>query len=147
MGAGASETFYVKGWVVRATYVMGAIQLAASLLMLVFGRVLDTGMAMPLVFAFGGSLTVYQAWWTSRTPFAVVDSIGVTVRPALLASPAHIEFGAVRAFARLPPGWLVFLARDGRETRIPLTPLSEQDADLLVHALLEHLTEVSYVET
>lgn len=146
MSEGASQSFYVKTWVVKTTYVMGTLQLVFAIGLAFLERTLGAGPLLPSLFAFGGVLTLYQAHWTSHTPYAKVDSAGVEIRQALLAKPVHVEFRNVRAFARVPPGWLVFLARDGEETRLPLTALADGDADELVSALSQHLTQVSYVE-
>jgi hypothetical protein len=146
MGEDPSRAFYVKAWVIRASYILGALQLVSATLCLAFERTLDLGPLLPALFALGGMLTLYSAHWATRTPYATVDARGVHIKPAMLARSVHVEFRSVRAFARVPPGWLVFLAQDGEETRLPLTPLSDGDADDLVHTLQQHLTEVSYVE-
>lgn len=146
MAGRAEQAFYVQAWMTRATYGIAAVQLVFAVLLVVFGRSLGVGPLVPSLFAFGAVLTGYQAFWTQRTPIAVVDPRGVRIRPALLAGATELPFAEVRAFARIPPGWLVFLARDGSETRVPLTALSEADADALVDALMQHLTEVSYIE-
>lgn len=147
MGNGAPRSFYVQRWMTTATYVLGALQLGFAGILLALGSTLDVGVAIPIVFAIGGLLTAYQAYWTAKTPIATLAEDGVEFRPAMLAREVRIRFADVRAFARIPPGWLVFLAADGSETRIPLTALSEEDAERLVKAVSEQLTEVSYVET
>lgn len=146
MAEGPERAFYVQGWMTRATYAIAAIQLVGSIFLAVFGRTLGVGPILPSLFAFGAVLTGYQAFWTSRTPIAIVDDHGVRLRPALLSAQTDLAFTDIRAFARIPPGWLVFLARDGEETRVPLTALSSTDADALVDELMQHLTEVSYIE-
>jgi len=146
MGVGSVQSFYVQSWMTRATYGIAAFQLVAAVVLAVLADPIGVGPVFPAMFAFGAVLTGYQAYWTERTPIAVIDSKGVTLRPALLAGAKAIEFADVRAFARIPPGWLVFLSRNGDETRMPLTALSEKDADALVEALMQYLTEVSYIE-
>lgn len=146
MGRGEVQSFYVQAWMVRAVYLLGALQLGFALILLVLGNTIDVGPVLPLVFVLGAGLTCYQAYWTSRTPIARLDEEGLELRPAMLARAVRVRFTDVRAFARIPPGWLVFLAADGDETRLPLTALSDEDANRLVGLVRQHLSEVSYIE-
>lgn len=146
MGSSEAQSFYVQAWMVRAVYLLAAVQLGFALVLFALGSTIDVGPVLPFVFLVGAALTGYQAFWTSRTPIATVDTEGVQLRPALLARAVHLRFRDVRAFARIPPGWLIFLAADGEETRLPLTALSEADADRMVALVRQHLSEVSYIE-
>lgn len=146
MGSDGGRAFYVRGWMTRAAYALGAVQLVFAAVLFGLSDVLAVGPMIPSVFVVGGLLTGYQGFWTARTPLVRFDEGGLTLRLAMLARPRSIRFADVRAFARIPPGWLLLLAGDGTETRVPLTSLSESDADAVVRELAQHLTEVSYVE-
>lgn len=142
----APRSFFVQPWMTRATALLGVLQLGGALVLHLLSDVVGTGPVVPAIFAVGGALTLYLGYWTAATPLATVSDEGVELRPALLAAPVTLRFADVRAFAQLPPGWLVFLGVDGEETRIVVTALSEADRKAFLAALLERLTEVSYVE-
>ncbi len=146
MGRGIEKTFFVQAWMTRAAYTLGALQFGFATVLFLLADVLDVGPVLPVVFVVGGALTAYQGFWTARTPIARIDDARIVLRMAMLARPVEIRFADVRAYARIPPGWLVLISADGTETRVPLTALSDADADALVHALAEHLTEVSYAD-
>lgn len=142
-----TREFYVKGFMIRATFAIAALQLVFAASLFASASSLGVGPVIPAVFALGGLLTGYLGHWTSRTPLATVREAGLLFRPALLAQPIEVAWDDVRAFARVPPGWLVLLGPEGGETRIAITGLSDVDQEALVALLHDRLTEVSYAES